>query len=495
MNLESMCPLLNRFIVESEDLYWRNWVGLEDDIDIAGLYTSYRAAFDPESIQNVRKALFSCETQSDRQRYRAILGQTTLAYMEFITADLQHEILKKEAQTTVDWKGESIPLRSFRVRILNEPDRLIRRDMLLLREKIEEELINPLRLELVRRMKQAVTDLGYVNYIELCEETQDRDFQVFAYDMRLFLKETESLYRHYLDYYLQKFASTSLDGDAHSSDIGAIMRCSMFDQHFPPGDLLPVIRTTIGGMGFTLDNVRLDLENRPRKKPRPCVSAVNPPEDVRLTIYPVGGFEDYSGLLHEVGHAVHFVHETPDLDFIFKFWGDRGFTEGIAYLFQNITMNRIWLRDQMNIPDPDDLIRYNAFMGILRFRRLIGSFLYQLDLFTSADSSMLKQSYVRHYEQAHQVSFDTSDYLTFDMELYSAGYLRARMFECQLRENLVQTFGSDWWRKKSTGEYLKTLFRNGRRCRADDVARDIGHSGLSYSFYRDRYTNLLSGAD
>ncbi len=491
MNLESACTRLNQFIVESEDLYWRNWVGLEDDIDIAGLYARYSEAFSPDTIQTVRKALFSAEKASDRYRYRAILGQMTLAWLEFQTADVQREILKKEAQTTVDWNGEAVPLRTFRVRILNEKDRVIRRQMVDLREQTEDALINPLRLEQVLKMKKAVNDLGYLNYIELCEETQNRNFQTFSDDMEQYLRETESLYREYLDRYLQQFAGAPLDDDAHSSDIAAIMRCSIFDRFFPSDKLLPVLKQTIGGMGFSLDRIQLDLENRPRKKPRPCVSAVNPPDDVRLTIYPVGGFEDYSGLLHETGHAVHFVHERPDLDFIFKFWGDRGFTEGIAYLFQNITMNRVWLKEQMNMSDPDELIRYNAFMGILRFRRLIGSFLYQMELFTTPDPESLKERYQWHYRRAHQVNFDTSDYLTFDMELYSAGYLRARMFECQLREYMTRTFGAEWWRQKAAGEYLITLFRDGRRNRADEIARQIGYSGLDYSFYRDCYSGLL----
>lgn len=491
MNLETACSRLNRFVVESEDLYWRNWVGLEDEIDIAGLYERYRDAFAPETIQHVRKSLKAADQQAERHRLRAVLGQMTLAYLEYKTAGLQQEILKKEAQTTVDWKGEQIPVRSFRVRILNEKQRDIRREMLAAREKAEDEHINPLRLELVAGMKEAVTGLGYRDYIELCQETQDRDFYGFAAGMRSFLSETEPVYRRYLDRYLQQFTGTSLNQHSHSADIAAIMRCSLYDRFFPPETLLEVTRRTVGAMGFTLDKIHLDFENRPKKKPRPCVSAVNPPEDVRLTIYPVGGFEDYSGLLHEVGHAIHFVHERPDLDFIFKFWGDRGFTEGIAYLFQNITMNPVWLQQQMAMADAEELIRYNAFMGILRFRRLIGQFLYQLDLFSSPDLSALKQSYARYAGDAHQVVFDASDYLNFDMELYSAGYLRARMFECQLRSYLVRTFGEDWWRNKTAGDHLVTMFRDGRRSRAEDAVKNIGYACLSPAIYRERYEELL----
>jgi hypothetical protein len=491
MDLNAICVRLNRFVIESEDLFWRNWVGLEDDIDVPGLYTKYKSIFTLDSIDAVRNALKSAGDPDRKRFYRAVLGQITLSYLEYVSAELQQEILKKEAQTTVNWRNEEVPIRAFRVRILNTQDRDIRREMMDLRGNVEDRLINPLRKQLVARMKQSVENMGYGNYVELCEETQNRDFGEFALEMETFLRETESVYCEYLDQYLRKFAGVGLSDNAHSSDIAAIMRCSLFDGDFPPEKLMPVLKNTIAGMGFTLDKIHLDLESRPRKKTRPCVSAVNPPDDVRLTLSPVGGFEDYSGLLHEVGHALHFTHERSDLEFIYKFWGDRGFTEGTAYLFQNITMNRGWLKELAGVDDPEDLIRYCAFMALLRFRRLAGSFLYQMELFTSRDLSSVRERYRFHVERAHQVSFNTDDYLTFDMELYSAGYLRARMFEIQLRENMVARYGENWWKISEAGEYLRAIFKDGRKNRADDVVRQLGYAGLSSSFYRDRYVRYL----
>jgi hypothetical protein len=491
MNMETICEQLNSYTTELEDLYWRNWVGLEDNIDISGVYGKYKSLLSLDSVDTARKALTEADSVEEQHRFRALLGQITLSFMEFVSGETQQEILRKEAQTTVRWNGKTIPVRYFRVKIFNEPDRDERRQMMELRSESEDRFINPLRNELVERMKQAVTDMGYANYIELCKETQDRDFNSFAVDMQSFLETTESLYRQNLDYYLKLFSGVGLSEKAHSSDIAAIMRCSRFDADFPPERLMPVLEKTIRGMGFSFDKIHLDLENRPQKKTRPCVSAVKPPDDVRLTLSPVGGFEDYSGFLHETGHALHFTNERRDLDFIFKFWGDRGFTEGVAYLFQNIAMNEDWLREMTDMKKPEDLIRYCAFMAILRFRRLVGSFLYQMELFTCNDLSTMRDRYKFHFERAHQVEFDTGDYLTFDMELYSAGYIRARMFEIQLRESMAHKFGSDWWRQKDAGLYLKTLFVDGRKKRADDIVRQLGYSGLSHSFYQGRYERFL----
>ncbi len=492
MNLDMICEKLKAFVIELEDLYWKNWVGLEEDIDISGVYKKFNLLLSIDSVDTVRNALHSSESPEEQHRLRALLGQITLSFMEYMFGEVQQEILRKEAQTTVQWKGEAIPFRSFRLCILNEPDREVRRQMTALRSEVEDKFINPLRNELVERMKQAVNKMGYANYIELCEETQNRNFNSFAVEMDSFVKKTETLYRQHLDHYLQLFSGVSLNDNPHSSDIAAIMRCSIFDNAFPSKHLMPVLEKTIQGMGFSFDRIHLDLEDRPLKKARPCVSAVNPPADVRLTLRPVGGFEDYSGLLHETGHALHFTNEHENLDFIFKFWGDRGFTEGIAYLFQNITMNQIWLQEMTGMKNPEDLIRYCAFMAILRFRRLVGSFLYQMELFTTHDFSSVRERYKYHFERAHQVEFETGDYLTFDMEFYSAGYVRARMFEIQLREKMIQQFGQDWWRQKDAGQYLVEFFKDGRKNSADDIVRKLGYKGLSESFYREKYGSLLN---
>jgi len=491
MNLQSICTRLNQYLIDSEDLYWKNWVGLQDKIDIASLGRKTGDLFSIKTIDFIRKLLFSETDPVEKNRLRSILGQITLSYMENMSVDIKQQILNKEAVTTVDWNGKAVALRSFAVQIVNEPDKNKRRDMINLREKTVEKEINPLRMKLLSQMFSSVKDMGYNNYIDLCQETQNRDFREFAKEMESFLSDTEEIYRKYLSYFLELATGNTLNSDTYVSDLTAIMRCKLFDKMFPSKNLLPVLKKTVGGMGFSLDKIHLDLDDRPSKISRPCVSAVNPPEDVRLTIYPMGGFDDYSGLLHETGHALHFIHEIPDLNFIHKFWGDRGFTEGTAYLFQNITLNSTWLNEIMGLTDIESLQKYSAFMGILRFRRLIGQFLYLMDLFETEDPESVKDRYLFHSQRAHQVKFNASDYLKFDMELYSAGYIRARMFEVQLRDNMIQRFGQTWWNSLETGEYLKTLFKHGRMNRADDVVVELGYKKLDSDYYKQHYLGNL----
>ncbi|MBN1355702.1 hypothetical protein JXA40_05450 [bacterium] len=492
MNLQEIRTRLHSFLIESEDLYWLNWIGVQDEIDIKSLYEKYSEILSLNNLTTVQSAMRNSRNPSEKHRLQALYGALTLGFLEYRASAHQQKILKLEAETTVNWDGRDIPLRSFGVKILNEPDRDTRMEMIFKKERAIHEKINPVRIEWTEDLFRSIGDLGYKNYIDLCRETQNRDFHSFYLETERFLDRSEDVFRRSLDRFLVRLTGQHLTGRTHEADLTALFRCSVFDGHFPPGGLIPALKNTISPMGFDLDKIQFDMEDRPKKKPRACVSAVNPPSDVRLTVYPLGGYEDYSGLLHETGHAVHFTHEHPELDFEFKFWGDRGFTEGTAYLFQNITLNMDWLHDIVGMTEPDEFLAFNAFMSILRLRRLIAQFRYQYELFDMASTAGMDRVYKTHMERAHSVQFETGGYLNFDLEFYSAGYVRARLFEVQLRTYCIRTFGQDWWRNSRTGRFLIPLYRKGRKPRADEVARRLGFDGLDMDLYLNTQVLLLN---
>ncbi|MBN1550752.1 hypothetical protein JW979_04765 [bacterium] len=493
MDMDRVREQTCQFLVTSEDLYWKNWIGIQDDINIVALYDKYREIFSLKTLDMIQKQMRLEQNPQLKHRLKTLYGILSLGRLEYKSSAEQQELFNIESNVFVDWKGTKIPIRSVGVKILNEPDRESRKELIDRKEDALFTHIIPLKLQWIESLFESIREMGYLNYVALCEETQDRDFYQFAAQIKRFLDDSEGLYRKYLDHYLRILSHTKLDKTTHSADLAAVMRCSMFDQFFPQTPLMEILESTINGMGFSLAKIYLDTKDRPKKKPRACVSAVNPPDDVRLTVYPMGGYEDYAGMLHETGHAIHFIHERKDLDFEFKFWGDRGFTEGTAYLFQHITTNTSWLTQNIGMDDPTEFISFNAFMNLLRFRRLSSQFLYQLDLFTGQTTQSMPEIYQYHTERAHGVVYESSGFVNFDLEFYSAGYLRARLFELQLRSFLVETYGENWWQKPGTGGFLKTLFKDGRKSRADDVVNQIGFSKLDTHYYLKTQADILNG--
>ena len=60
-----------------------------------------------------------------------------------------------------------------------------------------------------------------------------------------------------------------------------------------------------------------------------------------------------------------------------------------------------------------------------------------------------------------------------DAAFYSAGYLRAWIFEVQLRDWLKGQFGEDWWRNKDAAEVLKENWKTGRMYMPEELSQRI----------------------
>ena len=65
-----------------------------------------------------------------------------------------------------------------------------------------------------------------------------------------------------------------------------------------------------------------------------------------------------------------------------------------------------------------------------------------------------------------------------DAGFYSADYLRAWIRAAQLRTSLARDVGSEWWRRRETGEWLRELFREGTRPSSEEIARRLGFDPL-----------------
>ena len=58
-------------------------------------------------------------------------------------------------------------------------------------------------------------------------------------------------------------------------------------------------------------DVQVDDSLHPKKRPRAFVNPIDAPGDVRLSVKPVGGLDDYWTLFHEAGHAVFDMLDVP----------------------------------------------------------------------------------------------------------------------------------------------------------------------------------------
>jgi hypothetical protein len=61
-----------------------------------------------------------------------------------------------------------------------------------------------------------------------------------------------------------------------------------------------------------------------------------------------------------------------------------------------------------------------------------------------------------------------------DPFFYAARYLRAWIFEAQLRDLLRERFDEEWYRNDRTGPFLLSLWREGQRLTVEELAAELG---------------------
>jgi hypothetical protein len=257
--------------------------------------------------------------------------------------------------------------------------------------------------------------------------------------------------------------------------------------------MLPILFESLRGLGIDparQDAVSFDLEERPLKHPRAFCAPLRIPQDVRVVLQPRAGQDSFSALLHESGHAQHFAFTSPSLPAEDRLCGDRGLTETYAFLLEQLQCNEVWLRDIVGFDEPDSLTRFRTLSRAHLVRLHCAKLSYELSLYGEGLENAPK-AYADTLSRATGLQCDPQAYLE-DAEdgLDSAGYLRAWIFELQLRDYLCSRFGNTWFAQKAAGRFLKEIWETGQLYSVDELCREIGLGQLEPQLLTD---DLISG--
>jgi hypothetical protein len=454
--------------------YYLAEAGLKEQLDITPIYDRYAHLFGEPTVKEL------LGMAQDRQgTYLAEFG--TLEYLENLVKELTEKISNAMRRATVEWEGQEVPYHNLTPLIANEPD-LTRRHRL---DELQREVTasaNPERKQRFGTLHDKSRKLGFDGYIALCDQLRGLNLSWLTGQMRLVLNQTEDVYFPHLEEFLSGI-SVPVE-EAARCDILHLFRGQSFDSIFPKEAMIPALTDTLSGMGIDLvqqENLELDTEPRPLKTPRAFCAAIRIPEEVKLVIKPIGGPDDYLALLHEAGHAEHFVNVDPDLAFAFKRLGDNSVTEGYAFLFDHLPLNRHWLRRALGIEDSAAWIRFALFQKLWFLRRYASKLLYEQQLHTELEGA--EKRYVSLLGDSLGVAIAAEDYLAdTDDAFYCAMYLRAWIFEVQLRRFLENHFGAEWFTNRDAGQYLISLWARGQELTPEELVIDMGYDGLDTQY-------------
>ncbi|MBI2671188.1 hypothetical protein HYX18_04410 [Candidatus Woesearchaeota archaeon] len=509
MNREGLIETIKNF---HDEIYRENYshlIGLKEDLNETKIYSKYQYLFTKENIKFL-KDLVAKSTALEKRKNNYLIGYVIGNFVGQKLSKISDEAAAFEAKAFVEFKGNKIPYRGL-TKIMNNEDNKENRDLLYEAQK-------PIKLKLldynIKYLKQELkllNDLGYKSYIELNSAIKEVDYFKLRDELKAFLVETDEKFT-VLIHEAMKSINVNTD-DARNYDWGYYARHKEFDGAFPKENVISTLKKTLLGIGFNLDiqkNIELDIEEREKKVPRAFMMPIKVPDEIKLVIKPNGGYEDYNAILHEAGHAEHYAHVNPDLDYEFKHFGDHSVTEIFSFLFDNLMQDPNWLKihTRMNNQEIEKFVKENYLQDLFMFRRYIAKLIYELKLFSDdlrkLDSNFNPaKGYYKNFgecysdilSKATKVKYPKSSYLIdLDGGFYVADYLRAWIGERQLRHKLKQDYGTEWFKNKKAGEFLKKLYSLGNSKHINELMQESGFKGLDTIYIFRDFKDFLDKA-
>lgn len=338
-------------------------------------------------------------------------------------------------------------------------------------------------------------DFGYPDYLAFCTEKKGIDLEALAQRCLLLLEATDGLYRRHIEAWVQREMKRPL-ADMSRYHAMRLLHLTGFDEMFPKDGLVGALRQTLETMGLTgsLDRrIFIDLEERPGKSPVSRCVPLRIPEEIYVTMRPMGGLSDYETLLHEVGHALHYAFTDMTLPYPYRHL-PRSFalSECFAFLFEGLTREPVWLASHAKAHPGqiEALVYYKSLKLLCSVRRYLGKFLFEREFF-SRGSPWDGLLYSRWLGRATGFVYEPEAALMdLEDEFYSLDYLRAWMGESFLSAYLKENFGEEWFLSRKAGAFLVGLWHEGERLGLEDLLESFGYVPEDPSYLLKRFDGL-----
>ena len=501
--LDRLRRLGEPFMVELSRAQWLVGAGHSAEIDLRGIYARHGAALSEESLAAALDAYRDAPAGSEEHRSaRSLLDWQIEARAARETAQLEERELEWEATAMVRLDdGRTIPYQRAHIEIANAADRAERLRVDAARADVVARELAPLRRERFAREREVVESLGVApSYIDAIETISALPLRALGEQCARFLRDTEDMSRELLGDVLKR--NLDIDpADAARSDALALARAPEFDAAFPGAELQPRVMRQLGEMGLDPDaggRIVYDTAEREGKRARAFCAPVRIPAEIHLVLRPHGGASDWTTLLHEAGHALHFANARADLPFEHRWLGDNSVTEGYAMLFDHRMQDRGWLRRYTGL-EGAELSRFLRRAGFeeLRFlRRYCAKLLYELDLHGGdVPERDIPALYAERLTTATGFRYSPNDaYADDDPRFYAGRYLQAWQLQAVLAHTLTEKFDEDWWRNPRSGPWLRdSLFAEGQRETAGELASRVAGRPLDFAPLIAAVVRLVEG--
>lgn len=460
--------------------------------ELTPIYERYADVLGPEALELTVDLFRNSEKGTEEHRSARYLLEWELESQasRSLAAIDEAEIALEGSAYVETADGRRVQYQAATIEIANEKNRQQRLALDAARTAFVEREHAPLRLERLKREREFVESLELApDYNSAFEELTGISLPALAADCASFLSDTQSMWDDTLPRFL-RLALGIKPSEATRSDALALLRAADFDSSFPAATMQESVRKQLTDMGIDPDaggRIIYDLSDRLGKRSRAFCAPTRVPQEVYLVLRPHGGQSDYTTLLHESGHALHFANARDDYPFEFRWLGDNSVTESYAMLFDHRMQDRNWLLRYTDVGKGriSSYLRLAGFEELHYLRRYCAKLIYEVEAYSrNGEWRDLPDLYVDTLTKATTFQYHRADaFVDFDPRYYSARYLRAWQLQSLINESLVSTFNIDWFRNPAAGPWLtRELFSEGQRETAEEVAARVSPAGERLSF-------------
>jgi hypothetical protein len=486
------------FLVELSREYYEAHAGLKGEAQLQPIFAKHAGAFDDEAFSQVQERFRDAAPGSEVHRSARML-------LDWLVESRCGRELAELEEREIAWEGSAVirgndgaeePYQRAAITIANTRDKPERQALDDARAKLVAAELAPLKRERLEREHEVVASLGIAggeggtergDYIATWEALSGFGIRPLRDACAQFLRDTQAMWDDVLPAVLKRGLKLT-PGEATRADAIALMRAPEFDGAFPAVAMEYEVRYAIGQMGASPDahgRVVFDTGDRPGKRARAFCSPVRIPDEVYLVLRPHGGQNDWTTLMHELGHALHFANMDRALPFEFRWLGDNSVTEGYAMLFDHRLKDRGWLarHSELSKTDMPSYLRAAGFEELQFLRRYCAKLIYEVELHSGRTPwHALPDLYVETLTTATGFRYQPADaFLDVDPRFYAARYLRAWQLQALLNESLCERFNEDWWRNPHAGPWIEAeLFGQGQRELATEQAARVAGRELSF---------------
>jgi hypothetical protein len=469
--LETVGEALHRELARE---YYLTGAGLKQEPEFQAIYARYDQLVRDEALAVARES-------GSRPLLEWVVG---LRVAREVAPWDERQVLWEQG-AAVRAGDRTIPYLRVPIELANTPDRRFRIALDTERAQLVAAELNPLRRERLDVEHRAVAALEVGDYVSALAALSGIDLEKLACATEEFLLDTADMYREALGQLVARRIGVSVQ-DLVRADTAWTFRASQSDAAFPSAAMVSLAARQMRELGLDLEQgrrIRFDTEERPAKQPRAFCVPIRVPEEVYVVLRPHGGHGDYRTFWHELGHAMHFASVDPARSFADRWLGDNSVTEGYAMLWDHMTMRRSWLARYTALA-PADLgnLAFELAVGELYFlRRYAAKLCYELALHRNG-SADLGAEYATRLTDATLFRFPEADHLIdVDPGFYAARYLRAWQFEAGMAGWLTERFDDDWFRNPRAGSLIQELMSRGQAQLADELAREVTGTTLSFA--------------